>query len=408
MSKTTRKKLFFLALLAFILVSVVTLFLAFGYGYDFKDYRLVKTGSLSLRTNLGANVFVDNRLAGHTALISNLFSEKRLLPGKYTLRVEKDGFWPWRKVAEIQESLITDFSKITLIKKELSEESWSVSQKNKLASFFWGQEKSQAFSVDKNNGVILDFGKQEIVAHFFLPEKFSNPAPVFYQDHFYTIDRATLQKSLKVFDPLGLKEEKIRDQVGSFTFLHQDIILTDAADGQLLRFHPETKKEEKISNLFLSPWAVLREAAEINGVIYLLIDRGLYAITNEGKAAVVTPEAEKFALAPDGYSLAWINGGEVWTIALKDNPYQPAKLTGAKELVTRLSQPIKDLAWYSNSSYLFLLFSQSLQLIETDTRYRPNTYHLTKLEAAEKFKYFPDSGKVMILDGGRLKTFSLQ
>src|SRR3989338_10734956 len=114
MTNKGRKILFIWAVAFFLFISTMVLTFAFGLRYDFKSNRLVKTGSIVLRPNIEAQIFINDELEGRTSFLSSSFSKKQLLPGTYTVRVEKDGYFPWQEEIEVKEGLVSDFSRIVL------------------------------------------------------------------------------------------------------------------------------------------------------------------------------------------------------------------------------------------------------------------------------------------------------
>src|SRR3989344_908151 len=114
MTSQSRKVLFIWAVALFILLSTLVLIFAFGFRYDFKNNVLTKTGSLVLKPNTEAQIFVDDELEGRTSFLNNTFSKKSLLPGKYKVKVQKDKHFSWQKEVEVKEGLVSDFSRIVL------------------------------------------------------------------------------------------------------------------------------------------------------------------------------------------------------------------------------------------------------------------------------------------------------
>lgn len=115
MTKAAKRTLFFGAIALFLVLSPIIIFYAQGYKYSFSDGRFYSTGTVALKVNTGANVYLDNEFMGDTSFLGNAFSIDGLLPGKYEIFIQKDNFSSWRKEVEIKENLLTDFSKILIL-----------------------------------------------------------------------------------------------------------------------------------------------------------------------------------------------------------------------------------------------------------------------------------------------------
>ena len=115
MTKTKKRFLFYGFLVIFLLGTCVTILYAQGYKYDFTRSAFVKTGALSLKTNIDADVYINDKYAGPTSFFGSTFRMDRLLPGIYVVKIEKVGFSSWTKKITISEGFVSDFSHIMLL-----------------------------------------------------------------------------------------------------------------------------------------------------------------------------------------------------------------------------------------------------------------------------------------------------
>lgn len=84
-------------------VSGIVIFFANGYTFNPKLGKLQKTGILVVTSEpKDAAVYLDSELKTTTNTTFNF-----LTPGKYKVRVTKDGFTPWEKVVEVKAELVT-------------------------------------------------------------------------------------------------------------------------------------------------------------------------------------------------------------------------------------------------------------------------------------------------------------
>lgn len=87
--------------------AVVLIAIVGGYAYMQSDHRLnsnwqlVKTGSLALTGDVGAQVFVDGKSRGAIGE-SGAITITKLLPEDHVILVSLEGHWPWTKVLTIE------------------------------------------------------------------------------------------------------------------------------------------------------------------------------------------------------------------------------------------------------------------------------------------------------------------
>lgn len=104
------------------LLSYFVIMYAQGYKYSFSENRFLRTGAISLKVNINARVFLNDQLEGGTSFFGNSLSIDRLLPGKYRLSLQKDGYSTWFKTITVEEGIVSDFPNIMLLPEEGEEE----------------------------------------------------------------------------------------------------------------------------------------------------------------------------------------------------------------------------------------------------------------------------------------------
>lgn len=122
MKRKTRRILLFISIAAFLILSILVILYAMGYEYDFVQNKFLKTGSFELKTNVSADVYINDNFAGDTSFFGNYFSKGNLLPHVYALRVESDGYQAWQKLVKVEGGLVDSFPKVVLLPKDLSED----------------------------------------------------------------------------------------------------------------------------------------------------------------------------------------------------------------------------------------------------------------------------------------------
>jgi len=115
MKKRNRRIAFYICAVIFVVLGYVTILYAQGYKYSFNDGKFLRTGAISLKANTDAKVFVQDVLEGTTSFLTDSFSKGRLLPGRYTVKLEKEDYSSWKKTVVVEEGKVTDFPRVLLL-----------------------------------------------------------------------------------------------------------------------------------------------------------------------------------------------------------------------------------------------------------------------------------------------------
>ncbi len=117
MTKTTKRWVFYTAVIIFALLSYVVVLYAQGYKYSFSEARFFRTGSIFVKANEDARVYLENKFLNSTSFFGNSYTISGLLPGKYNVRLERTDFSSWQKKISVEEGLVSDFSRILILPK---------------------------------------------------------------------------------------------------------------------------------------------------------------------------------------------------------------------------------------------------------------------------------------------------
>jgi len=115
MKRTTRRVLFYSAIVLFLFFGYIAILYAQGYKYSFRDNKFHRTGAISLKVNTDAKVYLDDNLEDNTSFIGNAFSKGGLIPGQYVVRVTQDGYTTWQKKATVEEGYLVDFPRVLIL-----------------------------------------------------------------------------------------------------------------------------------------------------------------------------------------------------------------------------------------------------------------------------------------------------
>ncbi len=95
-------------MLAFLVAVPAVLLYTSGFRLD-SDLRLYKTGGLYVSSPVsGSQIFINNKLEKETNILQNGLFLQNLKPGKYSVLIGKDGYWPWLKELEVKEQFVTE------------------------------------------------------------------------------------------------------------------------------------------------------------------------------------------------------------------------------------------------------------------------------------------------------------
>ncbi len=152
----TRRGMFYLSTLMFIVFGAYLVLIAQGYVLDFKTFHVVKTGAIFLdfEPTKDASLLVN----GVTKKIGTTFINqgtlvKNLAPGSYHVLLSKPGYASWEKTLDVSSGLVTPRTAIRLFPKDPSSTLIA-----KSVSSFWLSDKEPAF---QNTSGTLIYGKTE-------------------------------------------------------------------------------------------------------------------------------------------------------------------------------------------------------------------------------------------------------
>lgn len=117
MTKRTKRMLFYSAVVIFALSSYIIILYAQGYKYSFSEAKFFRTGAIFVKANEDAKVYLDDKFLNSTSFFGNSYTISGLLPGQYTVRLQRDNFSSWQKKVSVEEGLVNDFSRILLLPK---------------------------------------------------------------------------------------------------------------------------------------------------------------------------------------------------------------------------------------------------------------------------------------------------
>ena len=168
MSKKTKNLILIGSFAVFFLVSFLTTLYAFGYWFDFENFKWLKTGGVFIKANSNdISVFISDELQGKTSFLTASFIEKNMLPGSYQVRFEKDGLIPVTKEIEVKSGEAAQLIHIYLTNARETQ-NFIAGLKNEI--------QESPFFINKSNGLLYkktDKGAEKISSEPVYIKKFS-------------------------------------------------------------------------------------------------------------------------------------------------------------------------------------------------------------------------------------------
>lgn len=119
MGRRTKNLILIASFAAFFVFGSFLVSYAYGYKFDLDNLKWIKTGGLAVKANIdGARVMLDGRSVGEIPFFTNTFTKKNLLPGAYSLVIEKAGLPSVKKEIEMVSGQVVQLVHIHLPKKE--------------------------------------------------------------------------------------------------------------------------------------------------------------------------------------------------------------------------------------------------------------------------------------------------
>lgn len=397
MAKRQRTYLFFTLLFLFLFGTPVLIFYSQGYRIDFKTKSISQTGGLYIKTvPTSVTVSIDNIVKKQTSFLFGTILFENLLPETYSVALFKDGYHSWRKNLSVTQKEVTEAKNIILFPNDIA----FTAVKENISGMWKSPNREYAVLQDTKRGLILlhfQTNKEQILSTQTITQDIqwdalstrifvnSETPRIFHikngicengcalnqnvqQAHFPTPLSTSIlfindAKTLAIADyTKRTAPTNIARNVMSFLLSEDDLFWLDEngiAHHQSLSFD---NPAETLHNIQLP------DPAEL-----FLFDNRLFALShtffelkNDEFEEILFP-ATSAVLSPDKRKLALANESELWLYFLKDQADQKAKKAGDKIFLTRLSQPIDNLAWISDH-YLLFSSGNTLKIAETDER----------------------------------------
>ena len=416
MEKKTRTILFSIFVILFFIISVSLTLYTQGYRPDFKNKKLKKTGGLFLKAYpRQVNVYLNDKFFKKTDFIFGSLLIENLLPKKYKIKIEKEGYFPWEKNLEVKENNVTEAKYIILFPKKLNfgilfteiENFWA-SPGGKKMIFLEKKEgekflslydlekkiKNTLIKLPENDFELIDSwfsGDEKIV---YLKVKSKEEIKIFSLnlEEIQPKLKETIQEKLPFENIAFLKTEKEIYYLTNSGFIYKsdsDLKLRI----QINRNPFPIKKDEEYKLEIFGDWLFLKEGGKF-----------FYFNQEEDSFEKIQEGVLDYKISLNNEKLVISSNNEILIFFLKDKITQPTKQKGEKVFITRFSEKIGDLFWL-NSDYLIFSVGNKIKVCEIDDRDRMNIYDLGEFEEpkiffneVEKNLYILSKGNLIFLN----------
>ncbi len=412
MTKKTRTVLFFVLLILFLISAPTTALYSLGYRFDFEKRKITQTGGLYLKVwPKNVQIYLNGKLVKKTDFFFGTTLIENLLPKKYEIEIKKNGFHSWKKILEIQKKQVSDVKNVVLIPEKTN----FTILANEIYEFFFlfvgkriillEQEENgwvlKLFDVEKNLKIrligekdisktstveLLDFGFLPHDKEIFLKVKIKDKI-----DDFVLSLEKTPPILSKKDAPLSLPENILTHQVldGEFYYLDNS--------GYLFKsntlFYPKLKINEQ--PLPLNPLKDKISNGAKKGIAYKMMKFKNYFFIQQGQTLYLfNPDLKSFEkffepikevkISPDFKKLVYFSDSEIWILFLEEKFDHPYKKAGERLFLTRLSEKINQVFWYT-SHYLIFVAGDKIKIAEIDDRDKINIVDFTEFKDPKIF-----------------------
>lgn len=367
MTLRSRRIIYTIFILLFLAVTPIIILYTAGYRYNFQKHKIQKTGILILKSKPEkATIFLNNKLQKNTtpARIVNL------LPGDYSIKIEKDGYYPWEKTLPIESRLTTFAENILLFKKSLPTKIID----SEVDSFILSPDKQKIIyfqTLEAGKEIwLLNFKTFKKSILYRSAEKNNQKLKVEWDQNSQNIlitneDEITKIAKYIVFN-LETQETSVYQNLNEFYFKFKGL------NDKLI----EGNQLEALSFIQDTPQNFLATLNKKN--------QNLTILDNDSGLIIFQTKADYAAWLKNGNKILYINDYEIWTYD---------SVTNEEHLITRYSQEIKKALWL-NDNYILILLDNTIKVIELDERDQRNIIDLVTLESIDDFDINTNAQKI--------------
>ena len=329
MTKKSRRIIFFICIILFLLIAPYIVMYSLGYRVDVANKKIVTTGGIYVKAlPQGANVIIDSKINKKTGILSNAVFVQNLLPKQHTVVIKKEGFHDYQKTLEVKEREVTKLEHIILFKNNIV--------------FQILEDKTQS-----------PFNKKTLEDAYIIKNN-----TLYYSDIEENNQLSPTQKNTPIIK-----------NIIAFKVLDKNIVWL-SLDGFLYNFNMERKNTEKLSvrDIFIHQKNIYTLLI-FNQTIFLKENDTLFIFDEKIKSFEnFYGSVKNMQISPDRQKILYCNDHEILFSFLNSN--NPEKI-----FLNRFSKKINECHWINNEYVIFSL-ENSIIISEIDKRGNINAISL--------------------------------
>ncbi|MDP2664132.1 MAG: hypothetical protein Q8P08_01720 [bacterium] len=390
MTKKSRRNLFIVCLILFLLVAPSLVLYSQGYRFDFETKRLSQTGGLFVKASpRQTEIYLNDELEKKTDFFFGSALIENLLPKKYKVEVRKEGYSPWHKTLEVKEREATEAKNIILFEEDMNPETLATKIER-----FW-------LSPDKKKIVLKEIGEigwslklyesgKKLKSHLMEEKDIYLKEPdllnlYFSEDLRKVYLEIGAQERIEYFS-LNLEGGPPILTRADYPFPEPENTLAWTKNGDNLYYltvfgYLFKDQESQVSDRFPVKPETNYTLKVLGSHIFLQEEETLYKLNvNSASFEKIFEPVKNFKLSPDSKKLLIFSDYEIWILFLEDE--LPIKKAGDKVFLMRLSEKIGNCLWL-DSSYVVFTSGNRIKISEIDERDRVNMVETKEIKNPE-------------------------
>ena len=432
MTKKTRRNLFFICLILFLLIAPSLILYSQGYRFDFETKRISQTGGLFIKAvPKQAEIYLNDEPEKKTDFFFGSTLVENLLPKKYKIEVKKEGYTPWYKTLQVKEREVAEAKNIILFKENLDIETlatriksfWLSPDQKKIVLLEEGKPSSPP-SLSPNESSVKEGQETDWSLKLYEPDK-KVKSHLMEKGDIYLKDPDLLnlefsEDSKEVFLEIGVQERieyfsiDLKESPPTLARVEPptpgpENALTYTGDDDnlyyLTIFGYLFKNQDKLTpERFPIKPETSYTLKVLDGRIFLQEKETLFVFNPDSASFEKIFEPVKdFKLSPDSKKLLIFSDYEIWVLFLEDE--LPEKKAGDKVFLVRLSGKIGNCFWI-DSHYLVFTSGNRIKISEIDERNRVNTVEAKETKNPE-ILWSENNKRLYILSEGNFSFLDL-
>lgn len=465
MNLKTRRILFIFCAVLFLTAAPAVILYTAGFRYSAEAKKIIQTGIiyLTVKPSEGIKIFADGKEVRENLITRGVIDKEyilnNLIPKSYNVKITRDGFWNWEKNLTVSKGLMTYASPLLLPrepKNELLVSGPSVQQSNHAViwspspdftkisylSYAAGnasvvvkdlvsgktQEKSLKETLGLADGAKIVWSPDSRNFALIFPD---NPRRIVFasvKNETINLAESVLNSDLNngvwsekndLFIYLSAKGEifalnpndlesarKITDSAAGFDLLNNDVYYLNSANPFIYKTHfdnPSVKEQvsfapisfsaEKEAEIIISPQ---EKIAVVTG------EKKLFILDNNGIPVYLDGGVEAAKFSQNDQDLLYNSDFEIFTYSVQND---------SRQLVTRLSQKVKNVAWYNDYNHIWFANGNILKNIESDSRSSRNVYDFLNFASEPKQIFYDNVSNAVYYDqaeNGKLSIYRVK